>query len=171
MFAHILTARANFDKAKNVEEMTESEANNDTSVADAFRSPPASVTKEKLDGLRISIQRDQPLRVNQIRPRGWTAFWAVFFPSATVLELSGRFHTVLSIYPTHVQLETRRWPSKMGFLPNYEVSIPVYDEIGDSPTHHLHVQSALAFLYPFVPMHVQVTLDEGVAFGQGKFEI
>lgn len=152
-------------------EIANSNANEATSVADAFRSPPAGVAVQESDGLRMSLRHDLALSVQQVRPFGWAAFWGIFFPSATVIELSGKFNVILHIYPTHVQIEKRRWYSKMGVLARYSISIPVYDEIGDHPVHQLTIQSVLAFLYPFVPMHIQVTLDEDVAFGQGKFEL
>ena len=141
------------------------------SVAAAFRSPPAEATSTKSDGLRLRIYRDQDLAAQSISPVGWAAFWGVFFPSATVVELSGKLNETLHIYPTHVQIEKRKWFSGKGVLARYRISIPVYDEIGDSPVHHLHIQSALAFLYPFVPMHVCVMLDDEVVFGLGRFEI
>ena len=47
--------------------------------------------------------------------------------------------------------------------------IPLFDEIDDQPVHQIVVDSALAFLYPFEPMHVQIAIDEEVVFRQGKF--
>jgi hypothetical protein len=167
----ILTAPSKFGKATKVTEIANSSLNDESSVADAFRSPPPNAAAKVPDGLRVSLHADQPLLVRQIEPKGWAAFWAVFFPAPTVVELSGKFNATLYIYPTHVQIEKRRWLSKMGIFARYTISIPIYDEIGDAPKHQLHLQSALAFLYPFVPMHVQVTLDDEVAFGQGKFEV
>ena len=77
----------------------------------------------------------------------------------------------LTVYPTHVQIEKRRWLSKSGIFARYHISIPVYDEIGDTAVHQLHARSELAFLYPFVPMHVEIMIDEEAVFGQGKFEL
>ncbi len=167
----ILTAPSKFGKATKVTEIANSSLNDDTSVADAFRSPPPGAAAKVSDGLRVSLHADQPLLVQQIAPRGWAAFWAIVFPAPTVVELSGKFSATLHIYPTHVQIEKRRWLSKMGVFARYSISIPVYEEIGDAPKHQLHITSALAFLYPFVPMHVQVTLDDEAIFGQGKFEV
>ncbi len=79
-------------------------------------------------------------------------------------------NVTLKVYPTHVQIEKRRWFSGKGVLARYSVSIPVYDEIGDVPVFTMQIRSALAFLYPFVPMHVEVTLDDEAIFAQGRFE-
>jgi len=167
-FEHILTAAANFYKATNVTDSAKTNAN-EASVADAFRSPPPEVAAKKADGLRLRVHEDQ-LQIRKIRPVGWAAFWGFFFPNATVLELSGMLNVTLSVFPTHVQIEKRRWRASSVVLPNYSVSIPLYDEVGDFPIHQLHINSSLAFLYPFVPMHVEVMLDDKLAFGQGKFD-
>lgn len=60
--------------------------------------------------------------------------------------------------------------SSTSVLARFTISIPVYDEIGDTPVHMIEIRSAIAFLYPFVPMHVQVAVDDEVVFVQGKFE-
>ena len=151
-------------------EFAKTRTGSDVSIADAFRSPAPGASAGKSDGLRLRIHRDRPLLVQKVRPVGWAAFWAVFFPNATVVELSGKISVTLYVYPTHVQVHKQRWSSKISFMARYHIAIPIYDEIGDLPTHQLNVRSALAFLYPFVPMHVQIALDDEVAFSQGKYD-
>jgi len=149
-----LTATAEFHKATNVTEFAKTPTDEE-SVADAFRSPTpgSAATNRRIDST------------------GWAAYWAFIFPDATVVEISGRFNTTLKIYPTHVQADERRWFSKASVIARYNVAIPVYDEIGDTVIHQLHVKSELAFLYPFVKMHAEVSVDDEVIFRQGKFEI
>lgn len=165
----ILTAGTYFDKSTRAADISNSTANNDSSVAEAFRSPAAGTVPKKVEGLRLRIREHEPLRVNQIRPVGWAAVWGWFFPNATVVELSGKLDLTLHIYPSHVQIAGRRWFTS-GFPARLRTSIPVYDEIGDDRKHLVHVRCVLAFLYPFVPMHVEVRLDDETVFGQGKFQ-
>ena len=153
-----------------VADISNSATNSESAISEAFRSPSSETCAAKNDGLRLSIHDDRPLTVTQIRPTGWAAFWGWFFPNATVVELSGRLNVALRIFPSHVQIEKRRWFSSSSVLARFDISIPVYDEIGDAAKHQLRVRSALAFLYPFVPMHVEVSLDDDVVFSQGKFE-
>lgn len=141
----------------------------ETTISEAFRSPAADAMPQKIDGLRLRVNHDEPLRIKQIRPRGMAAVWGLVFPNATILELSGRVNVTMRIYPSHLAIEKRRWVSSTSVLARFSISIPVYDEIGDRPVHQLVVQSALAFLYPFVPMHVQLALDDEVVFRQGKY--
>jgi hypothetical protein len=162
-----LTANATFHKATKLTEFAKTETN--TSISDAFRTP-SSQTTTKDDGLRMRVRRDQPLVVKQIQPKGWAAVVGWLFPNATVVEFSGKFEVTLHIYPSHIQVQKRRWFSKSSVLARFEISIPVFDEIGDTPTHVILVKSALAFLYPFVPMHVQVSVDNVPLFAQGKFD-
>lgn len=149
---------------------TNSMAGNETTIADAFRGPSDEASLKKSEGLRIPINTEKPLRVTQIREKGWAAVWGLLFPNATVIELSGRMNVKLRIFPTHVAIEKRRWFVGSGFFGRFRITIPVYDEFGDSAKHQIRVQSKLAFLYPFVPMHVEVAVDDEVVFGQGKFE-
>ena len=145
-------------------------AGNETTINDAFRSPSEQASPKKTEGLRIPINEEKPLRVIRIRETGWAAVWGWFFPNATVIQLSGKMDVTLRIFPTHVQIEKRRWFVGSGLFGRFRISIPVYDEIGDTAKHQIQVQSRLAFLYPFVPMHVEVAVDDEVVFGQGKFE-
>jgi len=142
----------------------------ETTISSAFRSPPADALPQKSESLRLRVEHDTPLSVKQIRPSGMSAVWGLIFPNATVLELSGRIELKMLIYPSHVQIEKRRWTSSTNLLARFSISIPIYDEIGDQPVHQLVIHSALAFLYPFVPMHVQVALDDEVVFSQGKYD-
>lgn len=161
---------ADFYKATIVNELAKNSTDG-ASIAEAFRSPPPGATAKEKDGLRLRVHPDQTLTARRIRETGWAAFWAIFFPNATVVELSGRINVTLKIYPTHVQIEKRRWFSSTGMLARYSISIPVYDEVGDVAVHQLHARSELAFLYPFVPMHIEIALDEEAVFGQGKFHL
>lgn len=152
----------------NVTEFTNSRTH-EASVADAFRSPAAGKTSEPSEGLRLRVH-DLPIAVQQVKPTGWAKVWAIAFPDATIVQISGRINVTLKIYPTNVHIDDRRWDSPTSVLARYNVTIPVYDEVGDSVVHQLRVRSSLAFLYPFVPMHVQVAIDDEVIFGQGKYE-
>ena len=142
----------------------------ETSVADAFRSPSPEGASKPTDGIRLKIHPDLPIVARKIQPRGWSAFWRYVFPDATVVEISRRFNVTLKIYPTNVHIGERRWISPLSVIPRYHVTIPVYDEFGDSVVHKIHIKSQLAFLYPFVPMHIKVTVDDVEVFGQGKHE-
>lgn len=139
-------------------------------MADAFRGPSAEASARKTKGLRIPIHDGKPVSVLQIQPTGWAAFTGLLFPNATVIELGGKLNVTLRIYPSFVQIERRKWFNTSSLIGRFFISIPVYDEIGDDEKHYLHIRSALSFLYPFVPMHVQVSLDDEVVFGQGKFQ-
>ena len=144
---------------------TESE----TTISDAFRSPAGSTLARQNNGVRLRIDVEQPLRVRQIRSEGFAAIWGLLFPNATVVELSGKVNLLLRIYSTHVSIESRRWFSSSSVLARFRIEIPLFAEIGDQPAHTIVVESALAFLYPLVPMHVQITFDDEVIFRQGKF--
>ena len=141
----------------------------EASVTDAFRSPPPAAVPKDSDGvLRLRIYPQESLQVQSIPPSGWAAFWSIFIPGATVVQISGRINVTLRVYPLHVQIENRRWHGDLGMF-GYSVSIPVFDEIGDDKIFTFHARSKMAFLYPFVPMHVEVAIDNEVIFGQGKF--
>ena len=155
-----------FYKATKLSDLAKTNA--PTCVSEAFRSP-ASFTTAKDDGIRLSIDSSKDLFVRNLQPTGWGAVWSWLFPSATVVELSGRLNVTLKVFPSHVQIRKRRWFSKSSVLARFEIAIPVFEEIGDEPSHQIIVRSALAFLYPFVPMHVEVAVNDQVVFAQGKF--
>jgi len=140
-------------------------------MADAFRGPSADATPRKIKGLRIPIHDEKELRVVKIEPTGLAVFTGLLFPNATVIQLEGKLNVRLRIYPSFVQIERRKWFNTSSLIGRFSISIPVFDEIGDTEKHFIHIRSTLAFLYPFVPMHVEVAVDNEVVFGQGKFEM
>lgn len=143
---------------------------NQTTVSEAFRSPSSSAALEKNDGLRLAISEGTPIRVERVRQMGWADFIvSLLIPAPTTIQLSGMLNVRLRICPSHVEIDKRKWKPPKPVLARYRLSIPVYDEIGDVPKHLIHVQSRLAFLYPFVPMHIEVSVDDDVVYGQGKF--
>lgn len=144
-------------------------AESETTIADAFRSPARSDQTPQNNGLRRRINAQEALVVRRLMPRGFAALWGLIFPNATVVQLSGKVNLTLRVYPSHVQIENRRWFSSTSVLARFHIEIPLFDEIGDQPVHQIVVDSALAFLYPFEPMHVQIAIDEEVVFRQGKF--
>ena len=167
--SRILARSVSFDKSNEMTNKPDYTAESETTIADAFRSPAGSDLARQNDGVRLRIDQEQALRVRHITAQGFAAVWGLLFPNATVVELSGKVNLRLRIYSTHVQIENRRWFSSSSVLARFRIEIPLFDEIGDQATHMIVVESALAFLYPFVPMHVQVSFDDEIVFRQGKF--
>ena len=167
----ILTAGTSFDKPTPMTDPANSTTNAKTSIADAFRGPSSGASPRKIKGLRIPVDSRKPLSVLKIEPMGWAAYWGLLFPNATVIQLGGKLNVVLRIYPAFVQIEKRKWTHKSALFGRFAITIPVFDEIGDEAKHQIRIRSELAFLYPFVPMHVEVAIDDEVVFGQGKFDI
>ncbi len=143
----------------------------ESSISEAFRGPAADAVPKRIDGLRLKVRPDEPVRARLIRPTGFKRIWGFLFPNAVEVELSGKFSVTLKIYPSHVQIDKRRWLSKTSVFARFKVAIPVYAEIGDEPAHELVVRGVLAFFYPFVPIHAQVQVDDEIVFAQGKFKI
>jgi hypothetical protein len=144
--------------------------NGKTSIADAFRGPSADAAPRSTKALRIPVDAGKPTSALIIQPTGWSAVIGLLFPNATVVQLGGKMNVLLRIYPAYVQIGKRKWTNKSAMFGRFTVSIPVFDEIGDEEKYQIRIRSALAFFYPFVPMHVEVAVDDEVVFAQGKFQ-
>ncbi len=118
--------------------------------------------------IRTTMNPAEPVIVENESTSRWGNFFRVL-TSESRLVFSGRFALVMQVTPIRVRVYQNQWSSVTGKFGRGVFRLPIYDEISRNESVELKVRCWLPFLHPFVPMHIEVSVDGEVVFAQGRF--
>lgn len=141
----------------------------------AWQVKPSQFDTARNQCIRTRVAPDQPFRIRSEPTSKWRNAFRIL-TSQNRFTCSGRFNLSLQITPMQVCIGQHRWTSPGGKFGRGSFHIPIFDELGDGELDgaktepiDLHIRCTLPFLHPFVPLHIEISLDKEIVYTRGKF--